>query len=185
MKHLIPFIIGCALTYALTHQSETVTRTPERKETMSELQDVKEKPDSYYKSLEIDTLARSIWGEARDEGAEGMEAVASVILNRVKVAEEKGRYWWGNNIIQVAQKPYQFSCWNRSDPNFKKLREVDETDADFLTALRIARLAVSGDLQDSTNGATHYHAVLISPYWAKGEKPIASVGNHRFYNLAG
>lgn len=138
----------------------------------------------FYRALETDVLARTLWGEARGEGVRGMEAVACVIQNRVRVAEEKGRYWWGNNIIQVCQKPYQFSCWNRSDPNFQKLQAVDAGDLDFATALRIARRAVAQCLMDVTNGATHYHAASIAkPYWARGQEPRASLGRHIFYRI--
>ena len=139
----------------------------------------------FYRRLEIDVLARTLWGEARGEGTKGMEAVACVILNRVKVAEDHGKYWWGNNIIQVCQKPYQFSCWNRSDPNFRKLQAVDDKDLYFATALRIARRAVINALKDITEGATHYHTKSINPYWAKGEVPVASIGSHLFYKLEG
>ena len=138
----------------------------------------------FYRNIEIDTLARTLWGEARGEGVPGMEAVANVILNRVKCADEKGgKFWWGGNIIQVCQKPYQFSCWNRSDPNFRKLQAVDEKDLYFATALRIARRAAAGTIEDSTNNATHYHARGIDPYWARGETPVAAIGNHIFYKL--
>ena len=136
---------------------------------------------NFYRELEIDVLARTLWGEARGEGADGMQAVANVILNRVRVAEDRGKYWWGNNVIQVCQKPYQFSCWNRSDPNFKKLQAVDESDLYFATAVRVARRAMIGRLDDLTNGATHYHANSVSPYWAKNEKPTATIGHHIFY----
>lgn len=146
---------------------------------------VKEKyMNDFYRSIEIDTLARTLWGEARGEGAAGMEAVASVVLNRVKVAEENnGRWWWGANIIQVCQKPYQFSCWNRADPNFQKLQAVDEKDLYFATAMRIAARAAEGKMPDATKGATHYHARGTDPYWARGETPIAAIGNHIFYRL--
>ncbi len=137
----------------------------------------------FYRKLEIDVLARTVWGEARGEGTVGMQAVACVILNRVKVAEERGNFWWGNNIIQVCQKPYQFSCWNRSDPNFKKLQDIDESDLYFATALRIARRALAGVLEDMTDGSTHYHAAGTSPYWVKNEKPRAVIGHHIFYCL--
>lgn len=137
----------------------------------------------FYRDLEIDVLARTLWGEARGEGSAGMEAVACVILNRVKIAGEKGKFWWGNNIIQVCQKPYQFSCWNRSDPNFKKLQAIDESNLYFATAVRIARRAIAGALKDITYGATHYHAAGISPYWAKRETPTTVIGDHIFYHL--
>ena len=137
----------------------------------------------FYRELETDVLARTLWGEARGEGPQGMKAVAAVILNRVRRADEKGSFWWGNNIIQVCQKPYQFSCWNRSDPNFKKLQAVDDTDLYFATALRIARRSVINQITDQTEGATHYHAAGISPYWARNEKPTAVIGNHIFYRI--
>ncbi len=138
----------------------------------------------FYRELEIDTLARTLWGEARGEGTEGMEAVACCVLNRVAFARgQGGKFWWGNNIIQVCQKPYQFSCWNRSDPNFQKLQQVDAKDLYFATAIRIARRACAGTLDDITNHATHYHAQGTEPYWARGETPVARVGNHIFYRL--
>lgn len=141
--------------------------------------------EAFYRNLEIDVLARTLWGEARGEGGGGMQAVACVVLNRVKIAQARGSYWWGNDIIQVCQKPYQFSAWNRSDPNFRKLQSVDERDLYFATALRMARRAVVGALEDLTHGATHYHADTISPYWARGEKPVAAIGHHVFYKITG
>ncbi len=136
---------------------------------------------AFYNEMTIDVLARTLWGEARGEGVEGMEAVANVILNRARIAEEKGSFWWGNNIIQVCQKPYQFSCWNRSDPNFKKLSSVDDGDLYFASAMRVARRAVIGSLEgDVTEGATHYHTKAIKPYWAKGKKPCADIGANLF-----
>lgn len=140
--------------------------------------------EELHKDLEIDILARTIWGEARSEGKTGMEAVANVVLNRVEVAKANGgKYWWGTDIITVCQKPYQFSCWNRSDPNYKRLIAVTEKDIHFATCLRIARRAVIGRLIDHTNRATHYHADYVDPYWAKGETPLITIGRHIFYRL--
>jgi len=137
----------------------------------------------FYNELAVDVLARTIWGEARGQPQEGLEAVASVVLNRVKRAQERGGYWWGGDIISVCQKPYQFSCWNRSDPNYKKLTAVTEKNIHFATALRIARRAVVGTLADNTNGATHYHTKAISPYWAVDQVPTIIIGDHIFYNI--
>lgn len=137
----------------------------------------------YMRELEVDVLARTIFGEARNEGAVGMEAVACVVLNRVKTAQKIGGYWWGNNIIQVCQKAYQFSCWNKDDPNLKRIQEVTESDIHFQTCLRIARRAVIGALRDTTNGADHYHADYVDPHWAQGQKPVTVIGRHIFYRL--
>lgn len=133
----------------------------------------------------IDTLARTIWGEARGEGAAGMQAVAAVILNRFAIAKKSGGYWWGHDLISICRKPYQFSCWNENDPNFQKLQAVDSRDLSFATALRLARRAATTGLTDPTGGATHYHAAGVSPYWARNEKPCAVLGRHIFYKLKG
>lgn len=139
---------------------------------------------AFYRDLTIDVLARTLWGEARGEGVAGMEAVACVILNRVAFAQMRGGYWWGTNIISVCQKPYQFSCWNRSDPNYRRVQAVTEkSDIHFATAVRIARRAIAGTLEDPTGAATHYHTRDILPDWARGQEPSAVIGRHMFYRL--
>lgn len=152
---------------------------------LSKTKNKKQEPseEDFYRELEIDVLARTIFGEARGEPVEGMEAVANVVLNRVHISQKKGRYWWGNNIIGVCQKPYQFSAWNKNDPSYQRLTTVTDKNIHFATALRIARRAVIGALPDCTNGATHYHADYVSPYWARGEAPVKTIGRHIFYKL--
>lgn len=135
----------------------------------------------FLENMAVDVLARTIWGEARGQPKGGMEAVASVVLNRVAIARERGGFWWGSTIIGVCQKPFQFSCWNANDPNREKLLAVTERNIHFATALRIARRAVHGRLTDLTGGATHYHAHYVSPKWAKGRVPSAVIGDHIFY----
>lgn len=125
----------------------------------------KEEPDAtqFYRELEVDVLARTLWGEARSEGVQGVEAVASVVLNRVNVSRKMAGYWWGNDVIQVCQKAYQFSCWNKSDPQYKRVISVDTSDLHFATCVRVARRALLGLIDDQTNGATHYHADYVNP----------------------
>lgn len=137
----------------------------------------------YFHELEIDTLARTMWGEARGEGSFGMQAIAAVVINRVAVSHTRGKFWWGNSIIGVCQKPYQFSCWNRSDPNYRKVLHVDRRERYFACALALARQTVAGTLSDPTLGATHYHAAGIYPFWSRGQSPTAVIGHHIFYRI--
>ncbi len=139
--------------------------------------------ENFYKKLEIDTLARTLWGEARGEGSKGMQAVANVIINRRDISRKLGSYWWGNDIINICQKPYQFSCWNRSDPNYPKLMNVTEKDIQFQNAIQLSKRALSGTLDDITKGSTHYHAKSVTPFWAKKETPLLTLKNHKFYRL--
>ncbi|MBL4589088.1 MAG: cell wall hydrolase [Alphaproteobacteria bacterium] len=154
----------------------------------------KEESDAaqFYKELEIDVLARTLWGEARSEGVQGMEAVACVVLNRVEVARKMAGYWWGNNTIQVCQKAYQFSCWNKSDPQYRRVISdpqyrrvisVTEKDVYFATCMRVARRALWALIDDPTNGATHYHGDYVNPVWADINKKTKIIGRHIFYKL--
>lgn len=131
---------------------------------------------------DTDILTRTIYGEARGESISGMEAIASVVLNRVAFAKRKGRYWWGNSIAEVCQYPWQFSCWNANDPNCQKLKTVNETDITFCICKRIALRSISGLLTDETNCATHYHVKKMRPKWSIGKIPCAEIGHHIFYN---
>lgn len=128
----------------------------------------------------IDTLARTIWAEARGEGERGMSAVANVVMNRCAAPK-----WWGHDVRSVCLYPFQFSCWNDGDPNFPKLRSVTSADKDFMTALRIAADAVQGKLPDITKGATSYKTKTLPwPHsWGPERLPLITIGNHEFYDL--
>lgn len=127
-----------------------------------------------------DILARTLWGEARGEPVRGIEAVAAVVMNRVR----RGG-WWGTTVEAVCLKPSQFSCWLAADPNRAKLERVDEDDRVFRICLRIARRAIAGSVDDPTQGATHYHTRAVAPAWARGRDPSAEIGSHLFYNDVG
>lgn len=124
-------------------------------------------------------LAGTIFGEARGESDAGREAVACVVLNRVR----SNRY--PSTIEKVCLQPSQFSCWNVKDPNRAKILKAisDNTDQIFLRCLAIAQSAIRGELADSTNGALHYHANTISPpNWARPPAAVsARIGSHIFY----
>ncbi|MFW0755465.1 cell wall hydrolase [Pseudomonas sp. H11T01] len=66
-----------------------------------------------------DILVRTLWGEARGEGLAGRIAVGWTIRNRVN--DGKAKSWWGEGYAGVCLKVWQFSCWNKNDPNFRCL----------------------------------------------------------------
>lgn len=131
------------------------------------------------RTRDVDVLARTIWGEARGGSRLGMEAVAAVVLNRLR--EGKARRF-GATIADVCLKPDQFSCWNPGDPNLAKLKAVDEADRQFLVCLKIARSAVDGGLVDPTEGSDHYHTVNVAPDWSRGKSFARRIDDHLFYN---
>ena len=129
---------------------------------------------------EIDTFARTLWGEARGEGETGMHAVANVIMNRVRNPR-----WWGNSVESVCLQRAQFTCWDRNDPNYEKLKAVTvETDQAFAKAVEIATKAVDFGITDITGGADHYYNPFVAnPKWALESRVTKKIGNHRFLRL--
>ena len=137
-----------------------------------------------YSKQDIDIMAKTIFGEARGEyssqhsGISGLIAVANVIMNRLNAGG------FGESIAGVCQKPFQFSCWNRTDPNLAKLRS-DEIykDPKFAICMEIATNVAAGNWPDLTHGADHYHAYCCSPSWAKKSALKVKIGRHLFYKL--
>lgn len=133
------------------------------------------------------TLACTIWGEARGEGLEGQEAVARVIINRYKANKWYTGYVVENgkkvpSIKETCLKKAQFSCWNKNDPNFSKIKALSENDRAFLICKDVAKRAIDGELVDFINNATFYHTKTIMPNWALHHSPCYETGNHLFYN---
>ena len=126
---------------------------------------------------DIETLARTIYGEARGENEDGLLAVAHVVMNR---AERGG--WWGSTLDAVCRHPHQFSCWNEADPNREKLLAIDADDPVARDCLWAALSVVQGKHPDNTSGSFHYHASHAAPDWAQGKTAVGTIGNHLFYN---
>ncbi len=128
------------------------------------------------KMRNIDLSARVAWGEARNQGLEGLQAVLNVMVNR---ANDR-RY--PSSLAGVATQPWQFSAYNDNDPNRAKLEAVTDDDPTFAQAVELAAQAVRGALPDITHGATHYHWTGIAPpFWTKDATITARIGNHIFY----
>ncbi len=138
----------------------------------------------------LNILARTLYGEARNEGKTGMQAVANVVMNRVAA----NRSSWGTGVVGVCLKRAQFSCWNPhnnlslNDPNivanYNAMITVTPADNKYALALLIAKAAIDGSLADITGGATYYHTTAIMPRWALNIEPIAKIGTHKFYTTS-
>ncbi|WP_349970916.1 cell wall hydrolase [Pseudomonas caspiana] len=133
-----------------------------------------------------DILARTLWGEARGEGLAGMVAVAWSIRNRVDMdLHNDGKPdWWGEGYTGVCQKAWQFSCWNKNDPNFPFLSGAEPIPpAQFAQARQAAAIVIDGKQPDPTGGATHYYSTTMpkAPDWAANAKRTLKLGRHIFF----
>jgi len=129
-----------------------------------------------------DILARTLWGEARGESLAGQIAVAWTIRNRV--TDGKAKSWWGEGYAGVCQKPYQFSCWNKNDPNYAYLSGAKPIPyREFAQAQIAADQVIDGKVPDPTGGATHYYATTMkkAPAWAAKAKQTLELGGHVFF----
>jgi N-acetylmuramoyl-L-alanine amidase len=125
---------------------------------------------------DIDTLARTIYGEARGESFIGQVAVAWVVRNRSMDAT--GR--WGSSIKDVCLRPKQFRCWNSNDPQYHTIRSVGMDSVAFVRALAVAALVILGDLADPTDGADHYCTLAVHPPWRAAMRVTTTIGHHVF-----
>jgi len=125
-----------------------------------------------------DIVAMTILGEARGEGKAGMYAVACVIAQRSIEWKRNGK---AITPKQVCLRDWQFSCWNKNDPNRKKLPTLLKTHRHAAYAKMLA--SNLNNLQRSyVNNADHYCHVNTHRKWTRGNT-IKVIGNHKFYKL--
>jgi spore germination cell wall hydrolase CwlJ-like protein len=126
----------------------------------------------------ITCLARTIYWEARGEESASMEAVASVVMNRL------GHEGFPGTICAVVrqgneQGACQFSWWcdGRSDQA--------KEDESYATAREIARRALNLQLGDRTRGALYFHHRGVTPGWAAEYVKTVEIGEFVFYKPRG
>ena len=124
-------------------------------------------------TAELLIIALTILGEARGETFEGMAGVASVIQTRTIQRKQ--------TPTQVCLSPKQFSFCNGkvSESSKRKLLATKQGK----DALYLADLVLHKQMPDIVKGANHYHAVSVSPKWAKDTKLVAVIQHHKFYKL--
>lgn len=128
---------------------------------------------------DVDVMARTIYGESRNQPYQGQVAVGYVILNRSKQRSI--------SITNVCLQRLQFSCWNINDPNRKIIEFIGFDNKNFMIAFGIACLVITEQIFNPVDGANHYHTkenVLKlktwPPSWAKNMFKVGEVGAHVF-----
>jgi len=132
-------------------------------------------PDPPESDTEWLCLREAIYHEARGEDVVGQFAVAEVILNRV----DSRRYpdticaVVNQNIHRPNACQFSYACDGR--PVTLNDRRA------IAIAGRVARTAIDAFDRQLTGGATHYHAVRVSPHWSVAMERTARYGAHVFY----
>jgi len=130
-------------------------------------------------------LAKNIYFEAGNQPLAGKVAVAQVVMNRMEhatyphdicgvVYQANWRTnWKGVEVPILHQCQFSWFCDGKSD-------EPLDTDT-FFESYRVASDVIMGKYPDITEGATHYHAVTVEPYWAHSLNETVRITDHVFY----
>jgi spore germination cell wall hydrolase CwlJ-like protein len=129
--------------------------------------------------MAAECLALAITYEAGYEPLAGQEAVAQVILNRVRHAAYPdsacGVVWQGSHRRTGCQ--FTFTC----DGSLRRTRSASAMAAARAVAVRV----LAGESPDHVRGATHYHADYVAPYWAPSLTRVRQIATHVFYRQPG
>ena len=134
-------------------------------------------------SAAVMCLAMNLYHETRGETLAGNLAVGFVTMNRVAdprypdtvcgVVHQAKYHGW--DLVNPIRNRCQFSwyCDGISDnPQDGKA---------MLESVILAQHIIAGTVTDISEGATHYHATYVNPYWAGDMTVVLEVGQHIFY----
>lgn len=137
-------------------------------------------------------LAENIFYEARNESIQGQFAVASVTINRVndsRFPDTICNVVKQTAISKVSKKIVCAFSWycerDKEIPVTNKDGSINQNVVDqFQIASIVAITALSGEVTDNTNGATHFcNPHLSNPMWKREMTKTMRIGNHDFYKL--
>lgn len=124
-------------------------------------------------------LSQAIYYEADAEPIRGKQAVAQIVLNRVRhpayPSSVCGVVYEGAERVTGCQ--FSFTC----DGSLQRAMAGPS----WANAQNLARSALSGTVFAPVGHATHYHADYVLPYWADSLDKTLQIGRHLFYRLKG
>ncbi len=124
-------------------------------------------------------MTQAIYFEAAREPVRGQQAVAQVVLNRVRHPAYPKSIC--GVVYQGSARPtgcqFTFTCdgalkWTPQPALWRQAQDV-------------AKRALAGFVDKDVGSATHYHAAYVVPYWAPTLVKMTQVGQHIFYRWTG
>lgn len=134
---------------------------------------------------QTEIAARTVYAEASNQGSEGMQAVAHVLVNRMLSGK------WGSTLGEVCLYAAQFSCWNAylsgkgpkpiNNPDRMRVAKAPDTDPILVECRAHVQAALDGE-PDPVKGAMFYERVGVNAPWRAGKTPIVTIGAHEFFD---
>ena len=144
---------------------------------------------TYGAQSNFDCMVEAIYYEAGNQPLIGKIAVAQVVLNRVRskrypntvcdvVHQGPKSQWWLENhgkVVPIKHKcQFSYYCDGKEEAAYEGKSWNDSEHA--------ATMIINNSLlKDITDGATHYHADYVSPYWSKTMTRTFTIDNHLFF----
>ena len=134
-------------------------------------------------SAAVMCLAMNLYHETRGETLAGNIAVGYVTMNRVAdprypdticgVVHQAKYHGW--DLVNPIKNRCQFSWYCDG------LSDNPQDGKAMLESVILAQHIIAGTVTDISEGATHYHATYVNPYWADDMTVVLEVGQHIFY----
>tara|TARA_R110001632_G_C11103731_1_gene391455 strand:+ start:61 stop:474 length:414 start_codon:yes stop_codon:yes gene_type:complete len=134
-------------------------------------------------SAAVMCLAMNLYHETRGETLAGNIAVGYVTMNRVAdprypdticgVVHQAKYHGW--DLVNPIRNRCQFSWYCDG------LSDNPQDGKAMLESVILAQHVIAGTVTDISQGATHYHAKYVNPYWSDDMTVVLEVGQHIFY----
>ena len=129
-------------------------------------------------SRDLECLTQAVYYEARGESRGGQQAVAQVVLNRVRhPAFPKSVCGVVFQGARYGGCQFSFAC----DGSVHRRVEIGA----WRRAETVAAKALDGSVMSGVGSATHFHVVGLNPGWRNRMTQVALVGQHVFYRFGG
>ncbi|MCA1806962.1 MAG: cell wall hydrolase [Actinobacteria bacterium] len=128
-------------------------------------------------------MALNVYYEARSDNLAGKYAVADVVLNRVRDERypdsicgvvQQGRLGTEGGEILKHQCQFSWYCDGLADTP----TDQDSWQKAQMVAYNIINYQKHRGISE---GATHYHATYVNPYWVSTVELVGTIGQHVFY----
>lgn len=131
------------------------------------------------RSRALTCLTQAIYYEAGFEATKGQEAVAQVVLNRVRDPifphTVCGVVFQGSELKTGCQ--FSFTC----DGSLAHAPQP----AAWTRSRKVAEQALNGFVLKNVGSATHYHTDWVIPWWQSTVRKVGQIGAHIFYRWPG
>lgn len=123
-------------------------------------------------------IISALWHEGRGEGADGIQAIASVLQNR------KDSSLYPSTYCKVINQPSQFSYIAEGKPIGKVLEaSIGASEKQTYTSIQLtADRLFNGTFKPSLDASVMwYHAAYAKPAWSRTKTKVKQIRKHIFY----